>query len=717
MLRFGVWTRDQYAKAGPERRFFGSRVSYSLLDVSDPPTPEEVRAFEDISFTLRTSNGSFRTTFRSRFKDVDEEAMRWIRNSFPAGTEIRVEDRAASHGLTSLEFASQVFRDFPNATFEASDLVLFLVRLTLPTGETYIVEPNGLPLQYIKPPFVVSVYHPESWRYPLNRLIAARAKRRFQRLSLPEGWMESYGEAAYKVSRIPCIHPECLSFAKANPRFQFRARSVFEHMQGACHVLRTMNIFNRAYFPEAQLLEGAEAAFDTLKPGGLWIVGRTLEEDLTNHVSFLRRGENGWELLGRLGNGSLIEGLALRARSVRSPGAAEASAPARKPTSLLLICSSYPPVIGGSEMEAQRVCAALIRRGYQVTVVTTGGGPMPPLRNWIDHEGVPVRLYAARWRGAPKNIVFALRVAVMMFVERRNYQLVYFLMQGLHVAAGLPVARLLGKRIVMKFGGSGVITRITRSFSGRLELRWLRQWAYRLMVLNEGMRDEALRVGFSRDRLLWMPNPVNTNEFVPPSAEERTRLRDDLGIPRAALVVVYTGRLAEVKALPSLVDAFAQVARRMPEAILVLVGDGPMRTSLAEQAGRLGLTDEHLRFTGQVQPAKVPEWLRLADIFALVSYSEGLACALLEAMAAGLPSVVSDIPANRQLIDSGQQGFRAAVEDADAIAAAIIRLLEDTTLRATLGQAARQRVLDNYTLEKVADRYEELIHQALTDAK
>ena len=715
MLRFGVWRRDQYARAGPERRFFGSRVSYSLLDVGDGPTSDEVRAFEDISFTLRTSNGSFRTTFRCRFKEVDEAAMHWIQNSYPAGTELHVEDRAASHGLTSVEFAEQVFRAFPNATFEASDAVLVLIRLSLPTGETYIVEPNGQPLQYIKPPFVVSVHHPESWRFPLNRMIAARAKRRFRRLSLPAGWMES-GTATYIVSKIPCMHPEALALAKANPAFQLRARSVFERMPGNCHVLRTMNILNRAYLPEARLLEGVEAAFDTLRPGGIWIVGRTLEEDFSNEVSFLRRGKNGWELLARLGRGSEIEGLALGARARRA-GAARTKEAAGKPKSLLLVCSSYPPVIGGSELEAQRVCAALLRRGYQVTVVTAGGGSMPRLRDWIDPEGVPVRLYAARWTGAAKNIVFALRVAVMMLFERRNYQLVYFLMQGLHVAGGLPVARLLGKRIVMKIGGSGVITEMTRSLTGRLELRWLRQWAYRLMILNEGMREEALRARFDPDQLLWMPNPVNTDEFVPSSTEGRARIRKELGIPPGAVVVVYTGRLAAVKALPSLVDAFGQVARQIPEAMLVLVGDGPLRASLAEQAGRLGLTGENLRFTGHVEPAKVPEWLRLADVFTLVSYSEGLACALLEAMATGLPSVVSDIAANRQLIDSGQHGFRAPAGDAEAIAAAIIKLLENAPLRAAMGQAARQRVLESYTIERVADRYEELIHQALAVAE
>src|SRR5579863_8455732 len=114
--------------------------------------------------------------------------------------------------------------------------------------------------------------------------------------------------------------------------------------------------------------------------------------------------------------------------------------PKSGPISIVLVCHSYPPVLGGSELEAQRVCVALIRRGYRVTVVCAGGDPMPPVQDWIDPEGVPVRIYAGRWKGGMRDIVFAIRTAGMLLSERRSYQIVYFLMQGLHLAAGLPVA-------------------------------------------------------------------------------------------------------------------------------------------------------------------------------------------------------------------------------------------------------------------------------------
>jgi glycosyltransferase involved in cell wall biosynthesis len=368
-------------------------------------------------------------------------------------------------------------------------------------------------------------------------------------------------------------------------------------------------------------------------------------------------------------------------------------------------------------MEAQRVCASLIRRGYRVTVVCAGGDPMPPVRDWIDPEGVPVRIYASRWKGAWKDIVFALRVAGMLIWERRTYRFVYFLMQGLHLAVGLPVGKLLGKPMLMKIGGSGVIPLMTQSPSGRLELRWLRQWAHRVMILNKGMREEALAEGFDPNQLLWMPNPVNTQEFAPRSDGEKLQLRAQYDIPPNAQVVLFCGRLAPEKALPSLLDAFALVVRKAPDAVLLLMGDGPQRKSLEEQADRLQLTPSQVRFVGRVVPGEVPSWLQCGDVFTLVSSGEGFPCALAEAMSVGLASVVSDIPGNQQLIDAGEQGLLARLGDSTAIADAICLLLEDVPMRKRMGEAARRTVVDNYSIAKITDRYEALFRETLENSQ
>lgn len=308
MLQFGLLTPQQYARATKQRRIAGSGVAFTLLEIGDPPTTQEILRFEEISYSLRTSNGTTRMTFRHRMPDVDELALRLIRQSFRPDAELIVQDRAASTCLTSAEWAAQLLPAYQKAQFEASDVLLYLFRISLPGGRTYIVEPSGQPLQYIKSPFVVCLCPREPLRYPFNHLVASLAKRRFRRLALPASLSDSVGNNEYQIDRISCVHPEALSLSKNDPRFTIRSRSVFDRTPRV-DVLRTMNILNLAYFPTPQLINGIRAVFRSLRPEGLWIVGRTHEGDGTNHVTFFRRTDKNWEVLERIGHGSEIEKL------------------------------------------------------------------------------------------------------------------------------------------------------------------------------------------------------------------------------------------------------------------------------------------------------------------------------------------------------------------------------------------------------------------------
>jgi hypothetical protein len=322
MLRFGIYTEEQYQRAGPQRRDLGAQVAYSLLDVGNDPSDERISMFEDLCFRLRTSNGTFRTSFPQRFVDLDAAALQWMGELFAPEAPIQIQDRAASHCLTSHDWTQRIFATYSQAEFEASDLVLCLYELSLASGETYIVEPGGEPLQYIRPPFVLSVRHREPRRYPLNLWLGVRARKRFARLALPQGWMQSDAGPGYRVRRISCVHPRAAALAAGDPRFRVRTRSVFEITPQACDVLRTMNILNRAYFTEDELASAANAVFESVRVSGLWIVGRTLEEDFSNHATFFLRREDAWQVLGHIGNGSEIEQLALAApasRSTRGP--------------------------------------------------------------------------------------------------------------------------------------------------------------------------------------------------------------------------------------------------------------------------------------------------------------------------------------------------------------------------------------------------------------
>ena len=380
-----------------------------------------------------------------------------------------------------------------------------------------------------------------------------------------------------------------------------------------------------------------------------------------------------------------------------------------KPTRVLLIIDTYPPVIGGSEVEAQRVSAALIRRGHTVQVLCAGGPPMPPLRDWIDPAGVPVSILTRRSRGRLKDMTFAARVAWTIWRGRRHYDIVYFLMQGLHVAAGLPLAHFLQMPTVMKIAGSTVVQLMRQSRAGRWELDWLQRWKIPLMVLNQGMIDEAVADGFSHKQLVWMPNPVDTDAFRPPQDEREVKgWRSRHGVPPDAFVVVYVGRLSQEKGLPPLLKGFAEGAQNIPGAFLLLVGDGALRPELETLARDLKLGPDKILFAGRAPIDEVPFWLQASDVYALTSPNEGFSCALLEAMSAGLPSVVSAIPANLQLIEDGVHGLAVPWDGEQAIAEALVRLFGNPQARSRMGAAARQRVVETYSTDRVVQRYEHL---------
>jgi hypothetical protein len=215
-----------------------------------------------------------------------------------------------------MEWAQSLFADFPNASFTASDLTLFLVELTSPDGTAIILDPEGHPLQAVRPPFVVKLQPPEPWWLPINRFVGKRALARFaaRKPEIPKSWLDSDAEhlsiPPFEARKLPVIHPEARALAERDRRFSICRHSAFEPLDAPVDVIRTMNIFNRAYFPVERLVQGTRAVASSLRTGGCWIVGRTVDPT-RNTVSVLEKTDSGFRVLERINGGSEIEDLAL----------------------------------------------------------------------------------------------------------------------------------------------------------------------------------------------------------------------------------------------------------------------------------------------------------------------------------------------------------------------------------------------------------------------
>ncbi len=328
MLKLGIRHLVDFPLPSSTSRFTlrsSNRVSYQLLRTAQPPSGQEVALFDHVMRQMQLSSGVWRTTVRQRFANLNPQIGSILAAHFPAQTQPNVHDWAASSCLTSAEWGAPLLAQFPAATLTASDLTLFLLEATLPNGDVWIFEKDGAPLQFIKGPFVVRLVPPEPYLLTVNSYLGARARSRFYRTSaswqLPASWLDhdlfsspALTHQGLVFRKIPIVHPEAAELARIDPRFRVIHHSAFDALASPVDVIRSMNIFNHAYFSPERLATGARAVFNSLNPNGLWIVGRTITENPPVHeVSIFRRTPSGFDLLSRIGPGSEIEALVLAA--------------------------------------------------------------------------------------------------------------------------------------------------------------------------------------------------------------------------------------------------------------------------------------------------------------------------------------------------------------------------------------------------------------------
>jgi glycosyltransferase involved in cell wall biosynthesis len=217
-------------------------------------------------------------------------------------------------------------------------------------------------------------------------------------------------------------------------------------------------------------------------------------------------------------------------------------------------------------------------------------------------------------------------------------------------------------------------------------------------VSNESKELMASKWGWPRGRIEVIPNGVDTERFSPGERGER----------QGRLTIGTVGNLRPVKNHALLMRACAELVRSGMDLELRIAGEGDERGNLVALASTIGLGDR-LKLCGRVED--VPGFLRQLDLFVLSSDSEQHPNALNEAMACGLACVATNVGCVSELLDEGRCGRIVLPGDADAMVSAMRELLQDPTLRQMLGQTARQRACDHYSLSAMLDAYEQLYRE------
>jgi glycosyltransferase involved in cell wall biosynthesis len=379
------------------------------------------------------------------------------------------------------------------------------------------------------------------------------------------------------------------------------------------------------------------------------------------------------------------------ASRLRHPSAARRSD--RGPTIRILFCvlDYDPEPAGGAERQARLQADELARRGHRVTVVCRGVGGA--------RSGPVGAVHVDRLRTGrtlPWRLSHYPRLAWYLVRRAGRHDLIHVHHANLQADVAVAIGRARRRPVYRKLAGSGPGGDIAR-------WRWLRRWtghaglrrASVIQAQSPRIVEELRAVGVSDRRIVAIPNGVVPSSVERADPTERAEARRRLGLPGDAVVVLWLGRFAAEKGIEDLLRAWAPL-RGDPGLALLLVGrPAGLRPVVPQPGGNV-----HVR-PWQADPADA---LRAADLFVLPSHSEGMSNALLEAMAAGLPSIVTPV-GGASLVAAARAGSIVPIGDVEALRAAILALAADPLERAAAGARARTAITD-LTIDRVVDRIE-----------
>jgi glycosyltransferase involved in cell wall biosynthesis len=386
------------------------------------------------------------------------------------------------------------------------------------------------------------------------------------------------------------------------------------------------------------------------------------------------------------------------------------------PVRACMLSFYFHPSYSGSAVQAKNLSQRLRERGVEPMLVSANLTASAS-REYVDGlELNRLRVAKAKDLQIPS---FWLALAWFLWQNRNRIDLIHAHGTFQHVAASL-IGQLLRKPTILKIamGHSDIAFHAQGRVWGRINRFFVRRFDC-YIATSEDIRRECLARGLDSDRIRLIPNGVDTDRFHPPiDSRDRHLLRRELGLADVP-TVSYVGVVDARKNLDGILRIWKSVRERTDAGQLVIVGPRPRGNGQAPDAfheelmryiAKHALGDSVI-FAGEQKDVAV--WLRASDVFLFPSKREGMPNALLEAIASGLACVASKIGGSVDIIRHGEDGFLFNVEDESQMAASVAKLLDDAALRATIGSAARNRALTDFSLHVVAARYVELYAQLL----
>ena len=380
---------------------------------------------------------------------------------------------------------------------------------------------------------------------------------------------------------------------------------------------------------------------------------------------------------------------------------AAGTVPPRNPgaTHILLVVDQFPKVLGGGERIVLRTASLLQDAGFRVSILTflihpecTALTAVPP----------PCPVYLLPLTRTYDRKAFRAARQLGRFLRAEQVRLVQTFFESSDLWAGLVTRLTSSAALIWSRRDMGIL----RGRKHQLAYRALARLPDRVFAVSECVGRYTVEVDrVPSARVLTVYNGIDLAAWPPRPAPTKTAA--------ASRTVVTLGNIRHVKGHDVLIEASALVLKQAPETTFCVIGEvldplffAQLQTRLVE----LGIAD-HFHFAGgMTHPAVL---LQTADLFVLPSRSEGFSNAILEAMAASLPVVATAVGGNAEAVEDGCTGFIVPPEDAPALAAAMLRLLESPALLERMSEAARARLEQHFTTEamlgKIVASYRELL--------
>ena len=385
-----------------------------------------------------------------------------------------------------------------------------------------------------------------------------------------------------------------------------------------------------------------------------------------------------------------------------------------------MLMMEYFPIFTGHGVYLQGLIKKLNNLNCEISVLT------PNYHEFPNHEkidGINIHRFDFDIHDKKWELKFALGVIYYLFKNLKYYDI-------LHINGHLDIYgfltifnKLLGKRIVsqMVLLGSDDPMTILKQYK-YMNIRFkILSLIDRFLCISKVLAESYIEAGLPPGKLTYIPQGVDIDRFRPiQNEEEKEKLKNKLGLSQYKKIVLFIGAIVKRKGVDTLVEAWRNIHREQSEVLLLMVGQDcftdkdinkeELNQFVCEIKNFISSNNYNVKFAGQQY--NVEEYLKCADVFVLTSRKEGFGNVILEAMASGLPAVVTYMDGvSKETIIHGANGY--IVNDSDELSSAINDLLSDSDLAKNMGRVGHFKAVNEFSLLKIAEQYAALYHNLI----